>query len=174
MAGTNRRYVRSKAKSWALGVSSTGKEQIAVSFLLPADPGLELGERHLAWYGYFTDATAERTIESLRCMGFEGDDLTQLEGLDKNEVELVIEDEEYEGHLNEKIQFINKAGGAMVKTPLVGEKAASFAAQMKAKFRAFDAGNGKRTTKPAAAAKPAAGGPIGDEPPPLADADIPF
>jgi len=173
MAGTNKRYVRSKAKSWALGESSTGKEQVAVSFPIPDGNG---GERHLAWYGYFTEATAERTIESLRHMGFEGDDLTRLEGLDKHEVELVIEDEEYEGKVHEKIQWINRAGGALVKTPLEGEKLGSFAAQMKAKFRAFDANNGKRVNgKPGTTPKSAGGSaPMSPEPPPLTDADLPF
>lgn len=171
-----KRYVTSKAKSWALGVSSTGKEQVAVSFPIPDAEG---GEYHLAWYGFFTEGTVERTIESLRLLGFEGDDLTNLVGLDKNSVELVIEEEEYpqgSGQFQEKIQWINRGGGALVKTPLEGEKAKTFAALMREKFRVHDAQAGK---KPAAAAKPKTpnrapppSGPLGGDPPP-AD-DIPF
>lgn len=179
MAGANKRTLRGKARSWVMGVSSSGKEQIAVSFAIREGEG----ERFLAWYGYFTEATADRTIESLRFMGFEGDDLSQLEGLDKNEVELVVEDETYtpeggEPVTKEKIQWVNRGAGALVKTALVGEQLGSFAAQMKARFRAVDAAAGKRITNKPGAAKPAAApgatGPRGDEPPPMGDADIPF
>lgn len=168
MAGTNKRYVQAKAKSWTLGVSSTGKEQVAVSFVVDADTETE---RFLAWYGYFTDATAERTIEALRFMGFEGDDLTRLEGLDKNTVELVLEDEVYEGQIREKVQWVNRGGGALVKTPLVGDKASAFAASMKEKFKTYDASNGKRAAKPAAARPAPPSGPLGGDPP---TDDIPF
>lgn len=169
--GTNKRYVQAKAKSWTLGVSSTGKEQVAVSFVVDADTETE---RFLAWYGYFTDATAERTIESLRLMGFEGLDLTKLEGLDKNTVELVLEDEAYEGRVREKVQWINRGGGgALVKTPLVGDKASAFAASMREKFKVYDASNnGKRAAKPAAARPAPPSGPLGGDPPPTDD--IPF
>lgn len=168
----NKRFVVSRAKNWALGEASTGKEQIAVSFPIPNEN--DDGEHFVAWYGYFTEGTYERTIESLRYMGFEGDDLTQLVGLDKNEVELVIEDEEYNGKFHEKVQFINRPGGAaLVKKPLEGDKAKAFAAQMREKFRIFDAQGGKKP----AAAKPAQRppqpiGPLGGDPPP--SDDIPF
>ncbi|HAM59861.1 MAG TPA: hypothetical protein DCQ64_32395 [Candidatus Rokubacteria bacterium] len=172
MAGTNRRYALSTAKSWVLGESDKGQVNLAVSFPVKDAEG---NERFIVWRGYFTEKTTDRTIESLRYMGFEGDDLSNLVGLDKNQVELVIEDEEYEGKTYERVQFINKAGGALTKQPLVGEKASAFAAQLKGAFRAFDAAAGKRvSTKPGAAKAAPATGPLGDEPPPLGNDDIPF
>lgn len=178
MAGINKRYVRSKATEWALGESDNGKEYVGVSFKIK-DP-LDNQEKFVGWKGFFTDLTAERTIESLRHLGFEGDDVSNLVGLDKNEVELVIEDEEYvdqqtgETKTATKVSWVNKPRGPMVKNKLEGDKAKSFAAQLKEKFRAVDAANGKRVAKPANGAAPAAAGPKGDEPPPLNDADIPF
>ena len=92
MAGTNKRYYRGKAKEWTLSESSTGKVMIVVLFDILTEGA---SEKSLTWRGFFTEATTDRTIESLRAMGFEGDDLSQLVGLDKNEVDLVVEDEEY-------------------------------------------------------------------------------
>ena len=55
----------------ALGTSSKGTEQIAVEFEL-IEPA---GER-MTWYGFFTEATTDRTIESLRHCGWQGNDLS--------------------------------------------------------------------------------------------------
>lgn len=165
--GTNRRYIRSKAKEWALGESNNGSAYVAVSFQVKDTDG---EDKFVSWHGFFTEKTTERTIEALRHMGFEGDDLTQLAGLDKNEVDLVIEDEEYEGKTFARVQFVNKPRGPSVKTALEGQKLSAFAAQMKAAFRAHDASQGKRAVAPRSA-------PTEDkrpEPPPLTDADIPF
>lgn len=167
MAGNNRRYIRSKALEWVLGESENGKPHIAVSFKVKDTDG---EEKFVSWRGFFTEATTERTIESLRYLGFEGDDLGNLVGLDKNEVELVVEDEEYEGKTFARVQFINKPKGPTVKTVLEGQKLSAFAAAMKGAFRAHDAANGKRTST--AKAPPA--GDKRPEPPPLSDADIPF
>lgn len=168
MAGTNKRYLRSKALEWKLGESDGGKPYLGVSFKVKDT--LDGEEKFVGWRGFFTEATTDRTIESMRYMGFEGDDLSNLVGLDKNEVELVVEDEEYEGKMYPRVQWVNKPRGPMVKNELDGQKLSAFAAQMKSAFRAHDAAEGKRVgTKPAAA-------PSGDKrpEPPLSDADIPF
>lgn len=171
--GTNKRFYQARAVQGQLGETAGGKPEVAVSFDI-----LTEGATHaqLTWHGYFTEATEERTIESLRIAGWKGDDLSVFsEGFafpdDAPEVSLVVEDETYEGKLYTKVQWVNRAGGAAVKTPLVGDKAKAFAAAMKEKFRAFDAANGKRTARPAPS-KPAAD--KRPEPPPLTDADIPF
>ena len=164
-----KKYFRSRAKEWVLGESGNGKPHIAVSFVVKDEEG---GERYVSWRGFFIEGQTDRTIESLRHMGFEGDDLTKLEGLDKNEVELVVEDEEYEGKTFERVRWINKIRGPAVKQKLEGVKLSAFAAQMKSAFRAHDAANGKRATT-----KPAATPPASDkrpEPPPLTDDDMPF
>lgn len=180
MAGTNKRIFRARAASWGLGESSTGKEQVAVEFRISTE---NADVQSLTWYGYFTEATADRTLESLRYCGWTGDDLLNLEGLDANEVDLVIEDEEYNGQVRPKVQWVNKPGGLALTSPLTGDRAKAFAASMKEKIRALDASKGvRKSAAPAqqrSAAKPAPsrGGAVPPEPPPHTDADsfdVPF
>lgn len=151
MAGVNKRFYKGKASAWGLGFSSSGKEQIAVTFSI-----LTEGATHqsLTWYGYFTDATFDRTIESLRHMGWTGDNLDELRdgtqgALNANEVDLVVEDEEYEGKWQTKIQWVNKAGGLALKAAMDEQQARSFGASMRGKIRALDA---SKNVKPAPAA----------------------
>jgi hypothetical protein len=161
---TNKRYYTARADSWVLGKSSTGKEQVAVSFTI-----LTEGATHqrLTWYGYFTDATFDRTVESLRICGWQGDDLADLQGLDAEEVSLVVADEEYEGKVNARVLWVNKlTQGPAVKSVLEGDEARAFAASMRDRVRAFSAAAKKPASKPAGDVRP--------EPPPLTDADIPF
>lgn len=173
MSGTNKRTYRAKAKSAALGESSKGNEQVAVEFQV-----LTEGASHdtLIWYGYFTDATVDRTIQSLRYMGWEGDDLSNLQGIDKNEVDLVVEDETYEGQTFAKVQWVNKPGGLALKAPLSPERAQSFAAKMRERIKAIDAAGGKRATSSAPKPQQQSVPPslAQPEPPPISDADLPF
>lgn len=172
MSGINKRYYRGKAKEWAISMSSNDKPMLVVLFDI-----LTEGASHssLTWRGFFTEKTEERTIESMRFMGFEGDNLEDIVGLDKNEVELVVEDEEYmdgeEAKISAKVQFVNKLRALQVKAPLEGDGLKMFAARMKETFRRVDAAGGKRAVAPKA---PAPAGPRGAEPPPLGDNDIPF
>jgi hypothetical protein len=169
MAGTNRRYYRARAIEAGLGESSTGKEQVAVSFEILTEG---VPEKFLTWFGYFTDATANRTIESLRHCGWKGDDLTDISGLDQ-EVDLVVEEEEYEGKQHTKVQWVNRPGGLTIKTPLSPDKAKAFSASMRDRIRALDTANGTRTAPARSTPRPA-GGDKRPEPPPLGDTDIPF
>jgi hypothetical protein len=176
MAGTNKRYYRGKAKEWTMSEASTGKPMLVVLFDVLTE-GADVNA--LTWRGFFTEATMDRTIEAMRYMGFEGDDLSDITGLDRLEVDLVVEDEEYtdeatgEVKTSAKVQWVNKPRALSVKTVLEGDKLKSFAAEMKAAFRKVDAAAGKRTPAPAAKRAPPTG-PQGAEPPPLSDADIPF
>lgn len=148
-AASNERAYLAKAKSWQLGESSTGKERVEVVFEITT-PDADL--RTITWYGYFsTEKLAARTVESLRICGWEGDDLTEMEGLNKNDVELVVADEEYEGKTYAKVQWVNRPGGMSMSAPLTGDRAKSFAASMRDRIRAMDAAKGKKAPKPAAA-----------------------
>lgn len=170
-----RRYL-AKATEWALGETDKGNEQIAVNFDI-LTPDAEVST--IVWYGYFTDKTWERTVESLRHMGWTGTDLADVNGLDANEVELVVEDETYEGKTFPRVRWVNKPGGGGIalKAPLTGDRAKSFAAQMKDKIKALDASGPKKTAPAAPRARSSAPPPshIGDNgAPPLTDDDIPF
>lgn len=178
MGNNTRRYI-ARAEQWGIGETDSGKPQVAVGFQIlteGADPG------YITWHGYFTEKTADRTIESLRLCGWQGDDLTELTdsnpaaNLSANEVELVIEDETYEGKTRAKVQWVNRPGGALaLKAPLVGDKLKAFAAEMRQNIRAFDAAKGVK--RPAARPQSSTPPPphIGDDAaPPLTDDDIPF
>lgn len=122
--------VQGRAREWALGHSGNGSEQIAVLF----DYVNQSGEPdRITWFGYFSDAACDRTIEALRYCGWEGDDFGRLEGLDKNEVELVLETETYEGKARLKVQWVNRLSGLALKAPMDASQVASFAARMRGK-----------------------------------------
>jgi hypothetical protein len=176
---------RGRAKSWDLGETSTGKEQVAVEFQFTSD-GFTTERR--TWYGYFTDKTLDRTIESLRAMGWTGTDLSNLEGLDANEVELVVghepevdENGNPTGQVRERIRWVNAIGGGLgLRAPLNEAKKKEFAARMKGAIVAFDQRGGRRQASSAAPQPQRAaangsgrGGVMPPEPPPITD-DIPF
>lgn len=89
--------------SWGITKSSTGKERAEVVLQLKNEPVRR------TWYGYFaTPENAERTLESLEFMGWDGKSLKNLK-LDPNSVvSIVIEEETYEGKIRDKVQWINK------------------------------------------------------------------
>lgn len=93
------------------------------------------------WTAYFTEKSAERTIESLQIAGWGGDDVGEfadgeLHGLDANEVEIVVELEEYEKdgekRVTPRVQWVNRLGGYLnVQNAMTKEAAASFGDRMK-------------------------------------------
>jgi hypothetical protein len=135
----------------ALGYTKGGKECVGVEFLLT-----ESG-KHMTWYGYFTEATTERTIESLRICGWNGNDLgdlTEIGSGEPIEVSLVIETEEWEGKTRQKVQWVNRAGGLAMGSPLNADQARAFGARMKGAVLAFDQKTGSPAKK--SAPRPAA------------------
>lgn len=114
-----------KAVEWKLGVTGTGKEQIAVLFQL------EDGSQ-ITWYGYFTEKTTERTLDSLEYMGWDGVDISNPVGLDRNEVRVVIDHEvsEQDGKTYARVKWVNQMGGLAVKEELTGGALQSFKQRM--------------------------------------------
>jgi hypothetical protein len=171
-------YYRARAVEYALGKTQNGTRQVAVRFEVLDEQGAPGGER-VTWYGYFTEKTAERTLESLQYCGWEGDDVTDLTGIERNEVQIVVEHEEYEGKTNARVAWVNRAGGGSIaiKAPLDEAEKAAFAREMKAKVLAMRQGQRRAPASRSAAAR-------APEPPPIAedprysgarhDEDIPF
>jgi hypothetical protein len=126
--------------------TSTGKEQVAVLFDFLDVPG-----KTLTWYGYWTEATWERTIETLRTCGWTGneiDDLSELSG-ETPEVFVVLDHEpDQNGAMRERIKWVNKTNGLAMKKALDPARAKEFAARAKAQILMFDQTHG---TKPKAA-----------------------
>lgn len=174
-------FYKAKAVTWALGETSTGKEQVAVEFALFDEEGVE--GPHMTWFGYFTDNTTESTLKALRTCGWVGTDLSDLQGLDANEVQLVIEHETYDGKTRAKVRWVNPVGqgGLALKSQMDGAKAKAFAAKMRSRIAAFDQSAAVRPSAPSSVAMPAASrarsGVLSPEPPPFAESapeDIPF
>ena len=78
---------------------------------------------------YFSTPAAPYSWERLRAMGKEGDDITSLVGIDKNEVDLEIRGEDYEGKFQLKVQILSGGGNFNSSAPLNPK---SFAAKLQA------------------------------------------
>ena len=167
-----------RARDWALSLTSTNKEQIGVAFEILQG---EFAGQYLTWYGFFTDATFERTLESLRACGWLGSDLAEIDGLDTNDVQIVVEHEvsEKDGNTYPKVRWVNKLRGVALKNQLDAHQAKTFAARMKGHILAFDKSAGApRSSTPAprppnsqrSGARSSYGPP---EPPPHDDSDLP-
>ena len=156
-----------------LGMSSTGKEQVGVELKLLDHPGVTIG-----WIGFFTDAALEWTVKALRTCGWKGDDLTDLSTVgDVEEVNIVVEHEEYEGKTYPRVKYINSTGGLAMKTQLTAVEAKTFAARMKGQIVALGGGASARPqAKPKPAApRPASPPPAGErQPGAVADDDVPW
>lgn len=170
----------------ALGKTSKGNPQVAVELEILSGP--DAGHT-ITWYGYFTDDTTQRTIESLRHLGWKGDNLSVLKGIDANVVSIEIGHEEYMGETQPKVRWINATGGLAMKETMDAAEALQFARSMKgavvqanaaakAKLGGAAAAPESDAKKPAAAAprngtqgKPPAHAPSA---PDFGDDDIPF
>lgn len=159
---------RARGVTAALCETKSGKEQLAIEFVLFDNQGME-GE-HVTYFGSFSDAAWDITIRALRTCGWTGADLSDLSGVDANEVSLVLEEEEWEGRTRVKVRWVNAPNqGMAIKAPLAADKAKAFAAQMRARILAMDAQSGARPqARPAQRpAQPSRGGAQAPEPPPI-------
>lgn len=122
---------RARVKSADFGFTSKGTEQVQVVFDI-LDPDYD--GQTVIWWGYFSEKTAERTMQSLRYCGWKGDDVTNLTGINDNEVEIVVEHNEYNGKTNARVAWVNRigSGGMSIKTPMPEDKRKAFAKKMKA------------------------------------------
>lgn len=131
---------KGRAVSATLGVSDTGSEQIGVMFVITEG---NAKNSTVSYRGFFTDATFERTIESLRYMGWTGNDLSVFLDVDEvgcyellpDEVELVVEHEQSstaDGRVFPKVRWINKicAGSVSMKNKMDKASAKAFAERL--------------------------------------------
>lgn len=162
---------KARAKEWALGHSSTGKEQIAILFEISQG---EHAGKSITWFGYFTEATTDRTLDTMRYCGWEGDNFAALEGLDANEVELVIAPDTYEGKTRDRVQWVNRPARLALREQMSPSAAANFAANMRARAIAHKQAHGPVRTS--ASSRPTVAPAGAGEPDPFAGGgdDIPF
>lgn len=141
-------HYKARAVEGDFGVAGTGTKQIAVLFEIT--DGEAHGER-VTWYGYFTQATAERTIESLRHCGctFPNDAIDNLDGLTANEVGLVVEQEADDDGTRTRVRWVNRlSSGIALGSRLDAAAKRSFADEMRGFVMASRAKNGTAAPTP--------------------------
>jgi hypothetical protein len=135
--------VKARPVEAALGRTNKGGEQVAIAFQLLEGPD---EGKHVTWYGYFTEKTLDRTLESLEYCGWAGDDLSNLANLDR-EVYLVIEHEQdQEGQLRARVRWINASGGVALANRLNETEAAAFGQRMRGAVLARRQAKGQPST----------------------------
>jgi hypothetical protein len=122
--GTYAGTVSEPVYGW-LGESKTGTRFIRVPVTITTE-GAQKGKT-IDWYGYLTDRTQERTIEALEhCFGIDWNwDNINFAG---QEVEVVVEQEEYNGKTSFKAKWLNnpnfdRASGGKSPEEIEAEKA---------------------------------------------------
>jgi len=78
--------------------------QVAIDLVLP-----ELG-RSVSTFLFFSKDAAPYSIERLRALGWEGNDIRNLKGIDKNEVDVEIISEMYEGKQQWRVNILTGPG----------------------------------------------------------------
>jgi len=147
---------KARAKEWDLGISEgSGNEQIVVMFEITQG---EFAGTCRTWYGSFSDAAIDRTLDSMRHCGWDGDSLGSIDGMGANEVELEIGEEEYKGKTRDKIKWVNRASTLMLKHQLTGPAREAFASKLRGKVVAHKQKYGAqpKPTQPAVASRPRA------------------
>jgi len=143
-----------------LGETSKGTAYVRV--VLRITEGEYVG-RQLTKDLYFTDKTWERSIKALQAMGWKGQDISQVDGLDQNDVSITIEekvqtdrdgairtDQHGNAIYRNEVAWIN--GGVQ---RMEAAKKLSFVEEMKARMRQLAASEGVANTT-AGASKPSA------------------
>jgi hypothetical protein len=124
------------ARQWEFGLTKGGADQVAVQFEIVEGP---YKGYTLTWYGYFTDKTTKRTMESLRYCGWRSDDISTLEGMGSLLVQIVVAQEEQTegknaGKTYPKVRWVNQLGGGgpiKLEKPMDAGQKKMFAARMR-------------------------------------------
>jgi hypothetical protein len=119
--------------------ANSGRELVFVKFGLVENMNETIG-----WQGYFGDnkdrggkTLTERTVDALRVCGWKGDDLTDLSSVTAKEVEIVVQEEEYQGETRLKVRYVQEVGTAAKFMPeaLPPTRAARLAERIKPRIR---------------------------------------
>jgi hypothetical protein len=169
-------FYRARAQSAQFGTTpQKGTDFLRVVFAIV--DGEQKGQQ-VTWDGYFTEKTTARTIDALKYCGctFPNNDITDIAGLDTQDVQIEVEHNSYEKDGEPKttarVKWVNSlAGGVSPELQMDAAKKASFKQRMMGQVVAAKHG------APAAAAAPNGTPPPAAKPAPapaVADDDIPF
>lgn len=124
-----------RPKAWGLSRAGTGTDQAEVEFEIIQGPFQGCS---IVWRGFFTEKTAERSLESLRYCGWQGDDIAAWTGMGSRNVEIIIEDKaNQDGKVFPKVKWVNRlgssggSGGLKMKAPMDDAQKRQFAARIR-------------------------------------------
>ncbi len=86
--------------------------QIAIDLQVP-----QLG-KSVTCFLYFSAAAYPYSVERLRVLGWTGDKLSDLKGIDKNEVEIEITEREYQGKTQMRVEILTGPGKVTLEKPI--------------------------------------------------------
>ena len=104
---------------------NNGNDQIAIDVEIPSL------NRAFTTFLYFSDAAAPYAIDRLRACGWQGDDLSNLAGIDANEVDVQIKYEVFDGKERMKIDIATGGGRVKLENVMTPQQRKAFAARMK-------------------------------------------
>ena len=136
------------------GVDGDGNAQVFVQFEVVEHP--EFNDERITWAGTFGEGKSTGfTLAGLNNLGWQGDDLSELDNLDADGaarllpdiVELSCDVDTYNEETKLKVNWVNKPGGQrMTKHPLTGAGLKAFAAQMRGSIRGAGGGAQRQTS----------------------------
>ena len=145
------------------GMSDKG-EQLALGVEIPS-----LSRRFTVFMS-FSDAAMKYSVEKLRACGWTGEDITNLAGVSKNEVDISVKYETWKGEERMKVDIYAGGGRVKLDNPLDERQKREFAARMKG----FLKSSATPAARPANAAPPPARREGAYDPGPEPSDDIPF
>jgi len=110
---------RAVAGSEQYGTTKGGNDQIVV------DVDLETGDRVSAFL-VFSEAAAPHSMKRLRALGWEGDNLADLQGLGSRECDVRVSYEQWEGKEKMRVEIVT-GGTVTIKDPLDDRSKRAFA-----------------------------------------------
>lgn len=128
-----------KAVGIEWGNTDKGAPQVGIRFRIQDPLAADRNGRSYTYYGQFTDTkmgektVAERTVEALIACGcrLKDGDPMDTDGFEKNEVEIVMNKELYEGKWSEKVSFVNARGQVFMKNKMDDQKRKEFSMSLR-------------------------------------------
>lgn len=102
------------------GTSTNGTEQLAIDLNVPS-----LG-RSVTTFLYFSDAALPYALDRLRALGWEGGEDPKFPGISKNEVDVQIRYETFEGKEQMKVEIWTGGGRPVLKAPMSAQEERGF------------------------------------------------
>ena len=119
---------RARAVEAELCSLSQGTEHVHVLFEVVEG---EYEGQFLPWFGFFSEVTAKRTVESLRFCGWRGCDLTDLDGVTDDEVAIEVEHWLREGRTHARVGDVRHRSRLLAAEPMPPDKVRTFAERMR-------------------------------------------